>query len=204
MLIGTRHLGAVDRVDHECIKTRFWGVVVPLVPLGSVYVLNAQLPSIDGLEVPLHWRSVLAAYMRTLALVALLAAGAALLETWDPQWWGAFIGAALVLAAAHLAIGRLSSDEKHRRRLLRYATGIGAPPELMRHAMRRQVLRSLQARWRQRFPEQPWTCRAEASDIAEDELVLLHALAELCHQPLLARELRKRWRSSTPRAGPVS
>jgi len=192
VLIGTRDLGAVHRVGSECIKTRFWVLVVPIVPRQSFYVLNARLPSMDGFRIPLQRSSVVVAYLRALAGVALVGSGGALLWTNDPRWWFALIAAATVLVLAFAALGRLSPDERHRRHLLRQANGIGTPPELMRHTMREHALERALRRWQQRFPGQPWSQRAEAAKLEEEELVLLHALAELSHQPLLARELRDR------------
>ena len=193
MLIGTRYGGAVHRLGSECIKTRFWVLLVPIVPLQSFYVLNARLPSMDGFPIPLQWSSVVVAYLRALAVMAILGSGAALLWMSHPWWGAALLAAAVLLVLTCVALGRLPNDERRRRGLLRQAIGVGAPPELMLHAMRKHAMQRLLARWHRRYPERLWSHRAEASDIADEELVLLHALAELSHQPLLARELRDRW-----------
>ena len=197
MLIGTRDLGAVQRVGSECIKTRFWVLLVPIIPRQSFYVLNARLPSMDGFRIPLQRSSVVVAYLRALAVIAFVGAGGALVWTRGPQWWLALLAAALLVLVS-VAAGRLSPDERRRRRLLRRAIGMGTPPELMRHSMRELALARALRRWQQRFPARSWSDRAEAVNVTDDELVLLHALAELSHQPLLARELRDRAAARPP------
>src|ERR1051326_9165890 len=70
IIYGHRAYGRVDEHDGEYLQTTFAHVYyLPLVPTGSMWVTRDGRDGTFGLKIPLDGKSVLAAYLRTWALV---------------------------------------------------------------------------------------------------------------------------------------
>lgn len=74
IVYGMRHYGKVDEVDGlGYIKTRFAHIwFLPLVPLGSMFVMSEEGDGVQGLKVGLSGRSVVAAWSRTWVVLTTL------------------------------------------------------------------------------------------------------------------------------------
>ena len=89
IVYGTRHVGTINEIEGVgCIKTRFAHIwFIPLVPLGSMFVVEEKGDSLRGLNMPVNGRSVLAAWGRTWVMLStvglLVGAGAGLLDLGD-------------------------------------------------------------------------------------------------------------------------
>jgi hypothetical protein len=137
LIVGTRLFGKVDHVPgHFYVATRFAHVgFFPLVPTGSWLVEDGSQTSRKsgsswrGWQLPrIHWGSVRMAWLRSgLAVAALVAAGAALLDRADPA---ARTGALAVVASA--AAGFVYSSRLGRasvERVRELCRELGLPPE---------------------------------------------------------------------------
>jgi hypothetical protein len=71
IVYGMRHYGPVDRIENVgVVKTRFIHIwFVPLVPLGSTFIVKETDDGVQGVGVGLNFRSVLVAWSRTAALI---------------------------------------------------------------------------------------------------------------------------------------
>ena len=74
IVFGTRHYGKVDEIDGlGYIKTRFAHIwFLPLLPLGSMFVVSEEGDGVQGLKVGLSGRSVVAAWSRTWVVLTTL------------------------------------------------------------------------------------------------------------------------------------
>lgn len=71
LVFGTRHYGPVDRIEGVGrVLTRFIHIwFVPLVPIGSTFVVRETDDGVQGIDVGLNLRSVLVAWTRTACVV---------------------------------------------------------------------------------------------------------------------------------------
>lgn len=183
--IGWDYLGHVDRLESESISTRFFCFVVPLWPSYSIYESTAPTGERQYIQIPRQRRSVVLGYLRVhLGLAgAVLAAAAVGLR--HPVL--AVVALACIVASVLLTLvaGKLSPAEHERRRLLRRATGLGAPPELLPtdllHAIREELLDA----WHAESPI-PWY-QAIVAGYANEILV---ALAEYHQRQGLIEQAR--------------
>jgi hypothetical protein len=183
MRVGTMFLGRVEALDHESIQTKFFVLGVPLVPMASFYATAEHVNGVDGIEIPVHGKSVLAGYGRIgLFAVAALTGIFAYVEhrSYHPQYGLMVIAAAATVAWAALTFvfGRLSSSERMRRQMLRSTTGIGAPPEILDPLVRAGIAKKLRGRWTAGGGETTWKVRLKSGDAKADEVPLLYAMAE--------------------------
>jgi hypothetical protein len=176
--------GVVERVDDEQIVTRFFCVIVPVWPERSFYMHGEH-----ATEIRPHAISIAAGLLRTSSWLAafMLALPVVLLPA---RWlWLAPVAIALtaIAVACTFMLGRLSDDERARRRLLRRVIGVGAPPELLPPPLVDATRFALEGRWRDANLA-PWFEAVARGDASE----LLAALADYSGRPDLAREVRDR------------
>ena len=177
-------LGVVERVDDEWIATEFYTVGVPVWPRGSRYRTRGRDGDERSVPIAHHAASIALGYARRpvwLAAIVLAAPSFA-----EPARWGALLALAVpvgVLATIlTFVVGRVSSAERDRRRLLRRVVGLGAPPELLSVELAARVRTELEAAWGAISPT-PWP-QAITDGVASELLVVLadyngrHALAE--------------------------
>lgn len=183
MKVGTMFFGEVEALDHESVQTKFFVLGVPLFPLESYYATSSDGHSLRGVVIDVHPTSVLAGYLRIGAGLAAFLCGLFAWFEWrahDPQWGLALTAgaAAVVWAWSLLWLGRLSPAEQARRRRLRAATGIGAPPELLTAGVRADLAASLERRWAEVTGGADWRARLKSGEATSAELLVLWALAE--------------------------
>lgn len=191
-------LGRVDGLDDESIQTKFLIIGVPLAPISSFYATTEQLGGVRGFEIPLHGTSVAAGYLRLgLALAAILTGVFGYLQyrPWRPELTLFFISGACVAlwAASMFLLGRLSTAEKERRRHLRLATGVGAPPEILTTEMKDALHIELERRaLAAGVNPHDWKQRIDAGTPRQSELPYLLALAEYAGDQGSAARVRLR------------
>lgn len=172
--IGYGPAGTVEECDGERIETEFWCAVIPLRPVASYYLARDAEGEPCTIPLVLHRRSVIAGYLRTSVAMAALVVSSPVVLAPD-RWFGLWpLALALTAMAAWLILGygRLDTDERARRALLRRVVGVGAPPELLPEASRDTIRAALVARWEPRAT--PWLDAIKAG--MSDELLV--ALAE--------------------------
>src|SRR4051812_26317674 len=65
IIFGTRTAGRVYNADNQRVSTAFGHLFfVPLVPIASIQVVNKGVLRDTGTPIPLHKKSILAAYLR--------------------------------------------------------------------------------------------------------------------------------------------
>ena len=176
--------GVVERLDDEQIVTRFFCVVVPVWPERSFYVHGEH-----ATEIRPHATSIAAGLLRTSSWLAafILALPVVILPA---RWlWLAPIACTLtaIAAACTFLLGRLSDDERARRRMLRRVVGVGAPPEVLPPPLLEATRAALESRWQEAHVAS-WFEAIARGDASE----LLAALADYNGRPDLAREVRDR------------
>lgn len=191
MRIGTSFFGEIEAIRGQCIRTKFFVLGLPLVPLGSFYFTSGSGSGGRGFEIPLHGKSVLAGYLRIgLGIAALLLA----IRLWaisrwerDVSDWVTF-GVVLAVAIGSLFLGRLSHMERARRAVLLGATGLAADPRILPREMSLSMLQDMEmklamnevpldpAAW-QLGPSNEGPYRASAMAMEADTLRLLYAYA---------------------------
>lgn len=172
--MGWDDAGHVDRLGPESICTEFFCVVIPVWPRPrSRYVGRTVEGERCALEIPRDARSVALGLVRTpLWLAAVILGSPAVLA---PERWLGLLPYALVLAALAawltFGAGRLSTRERTRRSLLRSATGLGAPPELLPAELRAELAAGLVDRWDREYG-MDW-CAAIQRGVASPVLVAI-------------------------------
>ena len=164
--IGTMFMGEVDAVGPHSIKTKFFVLGVPLIPLGSTFFTG---PS-SGVPIPIHGKSVVAGYLRLgLGLATLISGVFAFMTPSYRRGVGDFVTPALWFMgfiASFMILGRLSNAEKERRRILRARTGLAANPAILPPELRHQLETELRTRLEEKeLPLRPdaWLSHATAS-----------------------------------------
>lgn len=206
--LPTYELGVVERVDDESIATVFATAILPLWPRETRYRTRTRDGEPRAIAIARHRTSVVAGFARRpLWLASLILAAPSFAE---PARWGELLALAVPLAvlAAILTfvVGRVSPEERARRRLLRRVVGVGAPPELLPAPFAAQVRTALEDAWHD-VSALPWAQaitdglapepvadnRTRSSRLAGELLVALaeyhgrHALAERARANLAAR-----------------
>jgi hypothetical protein len=145
---GTQFIGKIDKINNESIQTKFIVLGMPLFPIGSFYCLEDPFPGSRLIRIQLNRKSVILAYLRwwiSIPSITLIIIGWAL-EQYTYLFGGA-LGIAIFLVT--LLFGRLSSDEKERRKILINVVGLGADPKILPQEMRQSILAKLEEKWGQ-------------------------------------------------------
>ncbi|MBX3220451.1 MAG: hypothetical protein KF795_08035 [Labilithrix sp.] len=165
--IGTMFMGEVDAVGAHSVQTKFFVLGVPLVPLSSVFFTAPG----QGIEIPLHGKSVLAGYLRLgLGLATLLLGIFAFVTPSYRRGFDDFAGAivcGVAFIASFLVLGRVSAGEKARREILRARTGLAADPAILPTELRSTLEGELRGRLEARgVPLRPdaWLALAAGGD----------------------------------------
>jgi hypothetical protein len=186
--LRTRTFGEVEQLDDDAIVTEFACVILPIWPQRSFYVHRHDGERVAS-EIALHPRSVALGYLRITTWMAAWIFSLAVALAWS-QWgwlWPVSTGLSALAAALQFAAGRLSEDERERRRLLRRVIGLGAPPELLPRAHVDATRAALEERWRDEHVES-WFEAIALGRATE----LLAAIADYSGRPDLAAEVRDR------------
>ena len=136
----TMMLGKVDELEGHFVGTEFFAFIGPIFPVRSMYVThetferrgNVSVHRWEGIDIPLHWKSVVLGYLRVWLII--LAFVSPFILMWEepldferPEWLvtlGLFVAWILALAVP----GRLSKNARARLEVLRQVTGVGLDP----------------------------------------------------------------------------
>jgi len=132
-------LGEVDSCEEHFIGTHFVSFVGPLFPTYSMYVTEQHFSyengvsaqSWSGVQLPIYWKSVFLGYLRVWLMFLVFAAPFYLMwgETADfdrPEWLVSL--GFFVLWIATFFFGRLSNEEKQKRRIWGSVVGLMLEP----------------------------------------------------------------------------
>ena len=135
MKIGTMFLGRVDAVGGQSIQTKFFVVGLPLIPMGSWFVLRDRVNGVQGFEIALHPKSVLLGYLRLWLMVPAVVGGLFwYLDRHDYDFSPAYPVMAIVFGVLWLAsmfLGGAGGKAKRQRLALGKVTGICAYPSML-------------------------------------------------------------------------
>jgi hypothetical protein len=174
MKIGTMFLGEVEAIGGQSVQTKFFVLGLPLFPIQSFYVLHDAGARINGLEIPLHGKSVLAGYSRVLTGTALAIASVFLyLEHFDFARAGFWVPVTAALFIGSMFLGRVGGEEKALRRRLHSMTGVFAHPRTLGSAAAQPFFDALETKWSARYGDVSWRekLRAGAVPAVSDDLV---------------------------------
>ena len=137
--IGTMWTGTVDRVGGEFIQTKFFAIGVPLIPLGSFFVVREHQ---RGFPIPLNLKSVLWGYVRWLAFLGTAVAAA---ETVWHGWHGSVVAVmASLWALATFFTSAPAREMLAKRSVFKAATGVSALPHMLPADIAQAMLESLE------------------------------------------------------------
>ena len=145
IIFGRRSYGRVDAHGSEYAQTTFAHIYyVPLIPTGSFWVTSEAGGQRTGFSIPLHGKSVAAAYLRVWAPIAALATLSA-----APLIAGVPVALVLLGLSAWAWSWRSVRGELALRRsdFNRLAFGMRCEPSAMSPEVRAQVGANLRARW---------------------------------------------------------
>lgn len=187
--LGWELLGEVDRLDSESIATRFFCCVIPLWPSHSVFRSRSPDGHERAIGIRLQPRSVVLGYARVLLWVAAACLVIPALSV-PPTGLSLALAAAgfacaALAAAATWRAGRLSSDERNRRALLRRVTGLGAPPALLPNALAVAIRDDLVTAW---YTQSGRAWKDAIADGVAHELLV--AIADYHHDAALLDQAR--------------
>jgi hypothetical protein len=158
MKIGTIFAGEIDKINGECIVTKFLMIGLPIVPISSHYATSRQVNGLTGFEINLHPYSVLLGYLRYWCFALTLAFGGWAYFERQPS---IYMLAAICLILFLLSMfwwGRLSKIEILRRTLYKKYTDIYANPDHLPRSVKTSAYESLTAQWAQLADAtHPWT-----------------------------------------------
>lgn len=202
MLVGTLYVGEVEALMGHGIKTKFFVFGGPLVPVSSHYVTHERsehrlggdsTQEVEGLEIPLYWKSVLLAWLRTwpFFIGALWAVFAWPRHDGDPAT--ALIGPAALVVTGLVALfllGRVPASQVVPRTILRRATGLSLLPQRLSPFAREDIVDTLRERWSERYGALP--LEAALANPDHDDLDLIYAIASYDREPGLAARALER------------
>lgn len=135
---GTMFTGTVDRVGGEFIQTKFFAIGVPLIPLGSFFVVREHD---RGFPIALNVKSVLWAYIRWLAFIgAVVAAGEMVFGHWRAPIFAVMSGLWVLSTFFTSAPDR---EMLAKRSVFKAATGVSALPQMLPTDIAQAMLESL-------------------------------------------------------------
>lgn len=195
MRIGTIFLGRVDAVDGEAVATKFFMLGIPVVPLASYYFtepmgLGAFLAGGKGFEIPTNAKSVLAGYARFgLFTAAAVFSATSFDERFDLMELATVAPLWILWLLSQFVLGRLSSKERLRRRLLRAGTGVGAPPQWMGLSQASKVKEQLEQRWYKRSRSADWRGAVSSGAVPQGAEAVLYSLCEYSGERQLGQQV---------------
>ena len=188
MILGALSLGKTDALDGECVETEFFVLGVPLVPMGSRYCTWASGFRSQGFPIRLQWKSILFTYLRWwTVLVPLCAAFDALVFgttetstlTVRALHWGISLSVIALWIWVCFYVPRPNELARRQRRVLGFATGVRAWPEILTRESLAGLAGQLDETWRRRsLPD--WRSR-DALQVAGSDLLILYALLRYAH-----------------------
>lgn len=186
MLFGVLSLGKTDVLDGECIETKFLVIGLPLLPVGSLYCTWQSGFRSEGFPIAAQWKSIVFAYVRWWTAVVPLGAlfdvllfgfdGSLALTTRLIHWASALTVVGLWVLLCFFTTGP-NARAKKQRRVLGYATGCRAWPEIQNPETRATFAAHLDGAWRQRGLSD-WRL---VPPVQGDALLLLYALLRYAH-----------------------
>jgi hypothetical protein len=137
IIIGTVFLGKVNKVNDQCIESKFFILGIPLFPISSMYVLSSSYGKRQGFDIPVNGRSVLQGY--GLIFLPLLFIGTLFLKTEFryesvPLFVLNMLAALFAILFTYLLMVRKNernSDHLKDRKRLGFALEINALPEML-------------------------------------------------------------------------
>jgi hypothetical protein len=158
MWIGNIFAGEVNKINGECIITKFFMVGVPIISIISHYATNVQVNRISGFEIQDHGSSILLGYIRYWSFaLTIFFFGWAYLDRQPNMYISAVISLILFLLSIFWW-GRLSKTEVLKRTLYKKYTGIYADPSDLPVSVKTTIYESLNRQWEDLADaESPWT-----------------------------------------------
>ncbi len=200
MRIGTQFLGDIDSLGKEGIRTKFFILGLPIIPLESYYCLESGYRNVRGFPIDTNGRSVLVAYLFWWISFPLILGGGLLFFTdFDNVYCVLMLISGLIFGFIVNRIARLSKPEKRRRTIFNNITGMGAPPELLPQDTRRDTLAALEKLWQTRTSDpslQDWRNAVSLDDFDASSLLILYCLASYAEESSLASEIWQRIETS--------
>lgn len=167
---GTMFTGTVDRVGGECIQTRFLAIGVPLIPLGSFFVIRRLE---YGFPIALNVKSVFWGYLRWLAFVGVLVSAAEVVfGSWSVLAFAAMTALWVVATFGTTAPGR---EMAAKRSLFKAATGVSALPQMLPIDVAQLMLDSLEKSPMRSSPAWAFVVASLKARLADDPGLALSA-----------------------------
>lgn len=179
MHIGVINTGAVQAGNGAAIKTRFLLIGMPICPLGSYYCISEGADGDQGMDIPLHAKSVLLGYARWwLGVAAFLMIVFAVAGGRHGPGLGLLfpaVGTLFLWGLTVFKLGKLSPDEELRREILASFTGFGIDPKDLHVFDAHKIYKGLCEEWTAQTGLKTW--RPSVRTARGSDACLLYAIA---------------------------
>jgi len=176
-IVGSMFLGKVKELNGQWIESKFVIIGIPLFPTSSMLVTNSSYNRRQGMSIPLHGTSIIAAYLRV--FLALIAAGLLIGGSVEDNSLLLFTGVLLaaVWAYCFFMFGKTKPAEAELRNKMGNAIGIYASPEWFDFDMTMQTLKNAQYNWDIKYPNEDWKATLREHNVPSERYALLYTLA---------------------------
>ncbi len=181
IIYGTNFYGKIKTVGGQAIKTRFFHLFwLPIIPLGSMFVLGEDDDNVLGFEMKPNVLSVLLAYLRRFMGVIIL--GGIIIFFVEDDIEAIYVAAGPVVPwIASMILGRANKEEKYERILLGLATTIFGYPEWIPAEKAREIMQVMENQWDEMEKAKDWKQAISSKFAATENIPLLFSLARYDH-----------------------
>jgi uncharacterized membrane protein YuzA (DUF378 family) len=185
---GTRFYGKVANVNGQWVETKFFSVMfLPIFPLMSFYVTGSEYNKRRGFDIAMHKTSVIAAYSR---LIFFILSGWMLFLAYVSftNYFGGSKSSAIIYVILGLAFaaawvyfcfyyGKATLADMETRNKVGSVTGFYALPHWFDYPQLRNMLKSFQLDYKQKFPDSNWKADLMEDKVDPEKRELLFAIA---------------------------
>lgn len=187
VVFGTRFCGKVAAVNNQWVESKFFSVMfIPIFPVGSMFVTNADFRRRQGFTMAVNGQSVKAVYGRMFSLIfsvwfLFLAADNYGSYVQDLLKITIYLLLGLLFAGLcayfYLYYGRPRPDDIALRNRMGALTGYYALPHWFDYGQLRNMFGALELKYKQKYPDSNWKTDLQNEDIDRHKHMLLFGLA---------------------------
>jgi hypothetical protein len=183
IILGTYFGGKVKKLDNQWIETKYLLLMVPLIPLSSMFVTGSAWNTRQGFEVSRSLGSKIHGLIRFFTLIGCIVFLYFSLENGNSYFaesmylpsevWLAIFG--VLLAWSHIECTADKTEDVQDRKKLGAVLGLNALPEWLPYHKRTSLVNMLQQRVYQHFGNTDTPMLVKQANLSIDEVALLYA-----------------------------
>jgi hypothetical protein len=187
IIFGTRFCGKVATVNNQWVESKFFSIMfIPIFPVDSMFVTNLKFRNRNGFNIGVNAQSVKAVYGRILGLIfsawfLYLAFDSQSSYEGSPLKTIAYLLLGLLFAGLcvyfYLYYGKPGPDDIALRNRVGALTGYYALPQWFEHSQLKNMLGTLELKYKQKYPDTDWKTDLQSDTIDRHKHMLLFGLA---------------------------